>query len=199
MTGYDNDGQYIEHDGVNPDNATIRSLVEYFKANPTKNQQDWFMNLPDEAMKFLQERRLGFLRGETSDEAVVTPETAGCGTAFCLAGQALVDAGYTWTIVGWAHGDRWTRDDGSQVESVWSEARDLLRINEAQAQCLFAATNTIEMLDLVALAIEDGKSDQEVQALWEEADEKRRQAEYEAERKEAEEYRAANRARLAHA
>lgn len=60
-----------------------------------------------------------------------------CGTAFCVAGHAMIRAGYTLH-----HGIDFVDPGGEFVEDPWDEATAVLRLNDDQAWQLFQADNT---------------------------------------------------------
>lgn len=96
-------------------------------------------------------------------DAWVTPNVPECGTAYCLAGKAVSDAGYP-MLLETLPGDgmlRYTYDPdakdgrGRTIEEV---AIELLGLTETQAEVLFFANNSIEDLKMCAKAIANGEN-----------------------------------------
>lgn len=94
-------------------------------------------------------------------DAWATPNVPECGTAYCLAGKAVSDAGYAMLLE--------TPENDPMVRHVYDEtqpdcrgagiddvARELLGLSYVQAEVLFWSTNTIEDLKTYAKAIANG-------------------------------------------
>lgn len=94
-----------------------------------------------------------------------------CGSAYCLAGHAVVRAGYK---INWQrHSSADTcRDKDGTLHCIRDVAQEVLGLDEGQASWLFAGFNTIDDLKRIAKAFRNGESTadlswpQETNANW---------------------------------
>lgn len=125
---YDDDWDYVPTpEPSDPDTAELVAIYRYIKAHP----KEW-------------EQRLFAARSEH-----------GCRTAYCLAGHAVVRAGYKlvweprftpmdgWYDSSWFVADTDTYGQNLQIAHV---ARKVLGLNPTDADKLFCATNTLDDL-----------------------------------------------------
>lgn len=129
---------------MTPDMQQIEDLVAWAEAESTKesgsawNQEDW-----------------------------VTPNVPECGTAYCIAGKAVSNAGYSMLIESGPAGVNFVYDaeapDG-RGSDIGDLAQQLLGLTEEQSEVLFYAYNTIEDLKRITKELASGES------LEEEAD-----------------------------
>lgn len=104
----------------------------------------------------------------TSDEVLnaETPaELGACGTVGCLAGNAVINAGYKlrWENVGWSGHPEWIAHHvvdpqkadrrGRQISTV---ARELFGLDEGQAEVLFDQENRVSRMWAQAIEFSDG-------------------------------------------
>jgi hypothetical protein len=96
--------------------------------------------------------------------ALEDPATTACGTAYCLAGHTVVDAGHE---LAWRRetdeefveklGERWTSVETTDGQSISALAQQLLGLTPAQARELFDGDNRLDRLWWLAWLFTDGE------------------------------------------
>lgn len=79
-----------------------------------------------------------------------------CGTAYCMAGHAVVRAGYHVPLVGQNVGSC-SCEKGGQWELISIAAAQVLELDHDEALTLFACSNTLDDLKLIVKAWSNGQ------------------------------------------
>lgn len=118
------------------DVAEIEAIIGYIEAHP----DEWDQNVWAERVWAMRET---------------------CGTTYCVAGHAVLRAGYQ---IMWEPRSPYASSaiaPDKRIENIEYAAKSLLRLNPYEAAALFSGSNTLDDLKYITKAIANGEIDED--------------------------------------